>query len=163
MSRLVWKIKVWCTKRQFFKIAGLARTRKPEILPKDIDIQFFHAPHQKYTSVPRGKCAVYMFIDPKAGKVLKCGKSAQKPKPGKQLFRRRIGQHYTAARGSSTLANSMINDLNNYHSVTKAKAGQYIKENFHLVVLLIDVKHNGRVLDTVERFFQVKFDPKYEG
>ena len=145
-----WQLEI---RSALLQLGLLIKSSKPVI-----EFEFYSSPHNKYKTMPDGKWAVYMFIDARKRKVVKCGQTK---------YKGRISQHYTYPKGAkSTLARSMILDRTRYKYYNKRNSERLIQKNFHLAVLLMDPipgKHGEHVLNRVEKFFHVKFDPLYEG
>lgn len=156
-DKLKWKVRIYSTLWLFYFFTPMKRKIRPSISPWKVKRDFHFASHKKCRNPAKGKWAVYLFIDSRNNRVLKCGKTAS-------WTVGRIGQHYTSARGeTSSLTRSMIQDTQNYRGITKAKSEDYIQKHFHLIMLQIEPEKDERVLNALERFCQVRLNPLYDG
>ena len=137
--------------REFVEVVRIAIHGHP-LDAKDIRIEFLPAPHEQRESLKKGEYAVYMFMH--GNQMLKCGKTKHNA--------RFSYHHYGIKRSGSNLAKSIVDDPD-YPDVTEDGVGCFIKENFLRVNLRLDAMPGKHILDFMEAFFQLKFNPKYEG
>ena len=147
-----WKQEIEVAVQDFIRAVNEADANH-SICPKDIRIEFLPAPHEQQSSLKESmEYAVYMFMD--GDRMLKCGKTTQNA--------RFSYHHYGTKRSTSNLANSVVRD-GDYPSINEDDVGAFIKSNFLRVNLRLDAKHGKHALSFLEAFFQLKFNPKYEG
>lgn len=103
-----------------------------------------------------GYMAVYTFNY--NGTFLKIGKAGPKSKA------RFISQHYNPKSAMSTLAASILNDIEmKYQGITESNVGDWIKRNCRRVDVLIPIEMGIFTLELIEAALHYKYEPKYEG
>lgn len=107
--------------------------------------------------LPTNKMAIYMFccngIFLKIGKV---GSSSSKD--------RYYNHHYQYKGANSTLAKSIINDVNvKINNVNERNIGEWIKSNCQRIDIIIDDKIDIFTLNLIEVAMHYKYKPIYEG
>lgn len=147
-----WKNEIEEAVSEFIQAILHADNNHP-IKSSDIEIEYLPAPHEQKRPLNVSKeYAVYLFMD--GDRLLKCGKTTQNVR-----FKY---HHYGTRRSTSNLANSIVGD-DDYPGISEEDVGAFIKSNFLRVNLRLKSKYGKHVLNYMEAFFQLKFDPKYEG
>jgi hypothetical protein len=112
-------------------------------------------PH-KPAGLPTGKMGIYTFIY--QGQFLKVGKA------GPSSDARFRSQHYKPKGSQSNLAKSILNDGEFSHlHLSMETVGEWIKQNTQRVDLFIDASLGIFVLNFLEAFLHLRYQPKYEG
>lgn len=118
----------------------------------------FYISHQEKSHIPlrlpKGKMAVYTFIY--NGEFLKIGQA------NKNSSARYQSHHYYVRSGKSTLANSLLNDVNMSSIVTSSNVTQWIKDNCERYDVIINEEHGKETLNFIEGLLQYKYKPRYE-
>lgn len=133
------------------RIAGLS------VAADAITIQRLPAPHKPPTSLPTGKCAVYVFLWKDL--CLKVGKA------GPKSHARYCSQHYNHASSMSNLSKSLLasREVFSLQALPDEEIGSWIKGNTERVNLVIDAKYGAPVLTLLEAFVQCRLSPHFEG
>ncbi|MNO42702.1 hypothetical protein D3C76_328990 [compost metagenome] len=112
-------------------------------------------PH-KPAGLPAGKMGIYTFIYQE--QFLKVGKA------GPNSDARFRSQHYKPMGSQSNLAKSILNDGEFSHlNISMETVGEWIKYNTRRIDLFIDASLGIFVLNFIEAFLHLRFQPKYEG
>lgn len=112
-------------------------------------------PH-KPAGLPNGKMGIYTFIY--QGQFLKVGKA------GPSSDARFRSQHYKPMGSQSNLAKSILNDGDFSHlRISIDTVGEWIKQNSKRVDIIMDVSLGIFVLNFIEAYLHLRFQPKYEG
>lgn len=149
-----WRTEIDGAIKDFINVAELAHMR---LNLDDFEIEYLEAPHTPPSKLPDGKIAVYGFW--LEGKWLKIGMVGPKSKA------RYIYQHYSPNAARSTLAKSILNDIDNDMWIGKVQPeniGDWIKENANRVNILLDSEHDMILLALLEAFLHVRLRPLYE-
>jgi len=129
-------------------------------LGRPIDMSKIHimdrgVPHQA-PKWEEGYMAVYTFNY--KGNFLKIGKAGPKSKA------RFISQHYNPKSAMSTLAASIINDIDmRCQGISESNVGDWIKCNCRRIDILIPTDMGIFTLELIESALHYKYEPKYEG
>ena len=100
--------------------------------------------------------AVYTFNY--KGNFLKIGKAGPKSKA------RFVSQHYNSKSAASTLAASILSDIDmKYQGITAENVGDWIKCNCRRIDILIPADMGIFTLELIEAALHYKYEPKYEG
>lgn len=112
-------------------------------------------PH-KPAGLPTGKMGIYTFIY--QGQFLKVGKA------GPSSDARFRSQHYKPMGSQSNLAKSILNDCDFSHlHISIDTVGEWIKQNTRRVDIIMAASLGIFMLNFIEAFLHLKFQPKYEG
>lgn len=110
-------------------------------------------PHDKPDSLPKGYCAVYIFIYEE--KILKIGKVNEKSNA-------RFCHHHYGFSTRSTLAKSICSDPDFYNKgINKENVKEWMYNNLQRINILI--KSNKAAISLIESMLHYIFRPKYEG
>lgn len=100
--------------------------------------------------------AVYTFIY--NNQFLKIGKAGPKTRT------RFYYQHYNPNSANSTLAKSILSDLDMVSlGITAENVGTWIKENCRRIDIILDIDLGPFALELVEAVLHYKYEPRYEG
>lgn len=142
-------------KKDFLCIVN--RIKSGMLKDEDLEIKISKKPH-KPCKLPEGKMAVYAFFY--KGICLKVGKAGPKSNA------RFCSHHYGKNRSKSNLANSILND-NDRDSIGiklgKERIGKWIQNNLDRVDFLLCANKPIATLNLLEVYFQLHFEPRYEG
>lgn len=121
-----------------------------------IDFYMVHQPlGHTPLALPKGKMAVYTFCH--NGQFLKIGQANINSKARYQ------SHHYHLKSGSSTLANSLVNDPKMSSLVNPSNINQWIKNNCERFDVIIDGnKHDKMTLNFIEGLLHYFYRPTYE-
>ena len=107
-------------------------------------------------NLPTGMMGVYTFWY--NGSFLKIGKAG--PKSNARFF----SQHYNPRSAQSTLAASILLDVNmKNEGITEENIGEWIKNNCRKIDILLDVSLGIFALELIESALHYKYEPIYEG
>ena len=109
----------------------------------------------KPLQLPSGKMAVYTFVY-QGSEFLKIGKAGPNSGPRYQ------SHHYHTKSGTSTLANSLVNDVN-MPMVNDSNVEEWIKNNCERYDVILDASLGNMLLDYIEGMLHYKYLPRYEG
>lgn len=127
---------------------------KPMIEGVDFDMFYQGLNHKPY-ALPKGKIAVYTFYYD--NQFLKIGQANINSKARYQ------SHHYHIKSGSSTLANSLLDDDTMNGIVSTSNVTKWIKTNCERFDVIIDgSKHDKMTLNFVEGLLHYYYRPKYE-
>lgn len=117
-----------------------------------IDRGFPHKPE----SLPKDKFGIYTFSF--NGEFLKIGKA------GASSSARFFSHHYNPNSSRSNLAKSLIT-ANEFHAynLSEDNVGTWMKQNLRRIDILIDASLGIFVLNLLEAFLHVAYQPKFEG
>lgn len=141
----------------FLKVYKLAIDN--DILSKnEIEIEIFTA-GQKHVpnKLPKGKMAVYIFIAKDQSICYKVGKV------GVNSNARYQSQHYNPDSSKSNLAKSLLDDYDINDKFNGDNIADWIKTNTTRINLLLPANKSVFILNLLEAFLQIRFQPKYEG
>lgn len=119
---------------------------------EDFEIEFLKAPH-KSEALPKDKMAIMLFIYKE--EILKIGIAGSDSNPRFQY------QHYLVKGNGSTLAKSLINDVNFKHGYDNENIGDWIKQNCSRINIFVSTRQNRTTMDLLKVFLASKFSPKY--
>ena len=139
--------------RDFAVAAALAGV---PIAVSEIEIVELPTPHQRPSSLPKGKLAVYVFIY--GDRCLKVGKAGQRSAA-------RYCSHHYGMNAPSTLAKSL---LTNQHrigvsNIKDANVGEWICRNTRRINFLLPASYGIFLLSLLEAFVQCRLNPEFEG
>ena len=139
-------------KEKLISVIQLAGTNITEDQLQIIDRGVPHHP----SGLPKGKFGIYSFRF--ADEFLKIGKVGQN---SDARFR---SQHYVPKSSQSNLAKSVLNDSDfDRFNLTENNIGDWIKQNVRRIDFIIDASLGVFVLNLIEAFLHLYFQPKYEG
>ena len=125
---------------------------------KPITEDCFYIEHQPINhnpkALPDGKMAVYTFVS--NDEFLKIGKANKNSKARYQ------SHHYYIDSGLSTLARSIVKDLNE-PTINETNVRNWIISNCERFDVIIDAKLGSMALDLIEGILHYKYNPRYEG
>ena len=131
------------------EILDLVNRIKPKSLNKK-DIQLVRRCSHDDIILPKGKIGIYSFFNKK--NMYKIGKVGRKSNARFEI------QHYNHKSSKSNLAKSLIKD-----NVTNEKSVKdWIRKNLSRTDILIDDQVDRFVLNFIEVYLHLKYNPKYE-
>jgi hypothetical protein len=137
-------------------IESITNAIEKPIARQDYEIVDRGIPHKPPSQMPVGKMAIYAFIY--NGRFLKIGKANQKSKA------RFTYQHYNPKSAPSTLAKSIINDVEFADiELDESNIGAWIKQNCRRIDILVDDSLGVFALGFIESILHYRYEPKYEG
>ena len=147
-----WRTEIDGAIKDFIGVAELAHVK---LNLDDFEIKYLEAPHRPPSNLPSGKMAIYGFL--LDGKWLKIGMVGPKSKA------RYTYQHYSPNAAPSTLAKSILNDIDMWNGkVQPENIGDWIKNNTNRVNILLDSEHGMILLPLLEAFLHLRLRPLYE-
>jgi hypothetical protein len=137
--------------KQVAELAGVSLT------DGDIRIEALPAPHRPPASLPKDCVAVYVFS--LGSEFLKIGKA------GSNSQARYTSQHYNPRSAPSTLANSLLSDMQapSHGQADENAIGDWIKTHTDRVNFILNGNLGMPVLTLLEAFLQCRLHPRYEG
>jgi hypothetical protein len=148
-----WKREIESAVSDFLQVARIAGDARAAPC---WNIEYLPAPH-KPPGLPGGKMAVYAFWGD--GGWLKIGKV------GPNSDARYRSQHYAPERARSSLAQSLLNDVDCSARclIDAASCTEWIKANTHRCNILLPATEPKSLLSLLEAFLHHRLKPRYEG
>jgi hypothetical protein len=148
-----WQDQLKSTIEDLRTVCDLAKVRLPSQIPT---IEFLRSPHKPPTRLHVGKRAIYAFYWNNSW--LKIGIAGPKSNA------RYTSQHYRAGSAPSTLAASLLNDVDFcvIQPTAASDMAKWIKESTNRANILFDEAIGSDVLLLAEAFLHVRLKPKYE-
>ncbi|PZD96585.1 hypothetical protein DNH61_07250 [Paenibacillus sambharensis] len=136
------------------ELLSMIRVAGVKVLDEQIQVENRGNPH-KLTKL-NGKIVVYTFSY--EGQHLKIGKA------GPKSAARVNSHHYDPDSSMSNLSKSILGDTDfELYALSKSTVGEWIKNNTERIDILIDYQLGIFILNFVEAYLHLKFQPKYEG
>lgn len=137
------------------KIIEVLRIAEVAITEDQVQILDRGVPHIP-KSLPPGKFGIYTFSF--ENKFLKIGKA------GSSSNARFLSQHYRPSSSNSNLAKSILMDAEfERYSLSEENINVWIKQNVRRIDILVDASLGIFVLNLIEAFLHVYYQPKFEG
>lgn len=148
-----WRDEIERALRAFDDVIALAGGEDGNV---DLTLECLPAPHRP-KMLPAGKMAVYCFWG--CGEWLKVGKVGPNSGP------RFLSQHYNSGSARSTLAGSLLKDLQSgrISGFNPDDCGSWIKANVHRCNIFMGAEKPKTLLSLLEAFLHHRLQPRYEG